>query len=105
MRHVIGASTGGDPGSGGALLLGATADQLLLDGWPVQAHVALRGVHRLGDPEAVVEQVLAERQGGVPMIAAASRCVRGRRMGVAVNLRTFRSIHWIIDRRADSVHP
>ena len=41
---------------------------------PVQAHAALRGVHRLGDAEAVRPEVAAEGEGGVPVDG-------GRRVG------------------------
>ena len=44
----------------------AARDQLL-GGRPVQTHIALRGVHGLGDPQPVAEQVAPERQGGVPV--------------------------------------
>src|ERR1700689_4029317 len=51
-------------GGGGAL--GRARDQL--SGQPPgQAHAALGGVHRLGDREAVVPEVVAEAQGGLPV--------------------------------------
>ena len=65
-EKLISAGPRSDPGP---VLAGegrATGDQLL-GGGPVQAHIALRGVHRLGNPEPVAEEVLPERQGGLPI--------------------------------------
>ena len=64
--QVVGAGAGGDPRAGGPGLGGAAGDQLLRRR-PVQTHVPLGGVHRLGHTQAVAEQVGAERQGGVPV--------------------------------------
>ena len=63
---LVGASTRGNPGSVGLRLLGAAAHQLL-DRVPVQAHVALGGVHGLGHAEAVTEQLPPEGQGRLPV--------------------------------------
>ena len=77
--QVVGAGAGGDPGSGGPGLGGAAGDQLLRRR-PVQTHVPLGGVHRLGHTQAVAEQVGAERQGGVPVDG-------GRRTGDVLGVR------------------
>ena len=47
---------------------------------PVQAHAALRGVHRFGDAEAERPQVPAERDGALPVD-------RGVEPGIAVGQR------------------
>ena len=76
---MVGAGAGGDPGPGGPGLGGAAGDQLLRRR-PVQTHVPLGGVHRLGHTQAVAEQVSAERQCGVPVDG-------GRRTGHVLRVR------------------
>ena len=65
--EVIGAGAAGDlhagPCPGG---LERAADQLP-GAAPVEAHAALRGVHRLGDAEAEVPEIVAKRDGLVPV--------------------------------------
>ena len=51
----------------------------LAGGLRVQAHVALGGVHRVGDAEPPRPQVVAERQGGVPVDGRRGRRARSRR--------------------------
>ena len=51
-------------------------------GRPVQPHAALRGVHRLGDAEAEIPDVLAKRDGPVPVDRGRQpRIVIGERIG------------------------
>jgi hypothetical protein len=64
--ELVGADAAGDPAADRLGLGGAAADQLGR-ARPVQAHAALRGVHRLGDARAVRPQVAAEGEGGVPV--------------------------------------
>jgi hypothetical protein len=65
---VIGARTGRDSCPAGGGLVSAAANELL-NRRPVQPHVALCGVHRLGNTETVTEEVSPKRQCGVPVNA------------------------------------
>ena len=52
---------------------------------PGQAHAALRGVHRLGDPEPVRPQVVAEADRGLPVDALAAAAADGGDVGGRVD--------------------
>src|SRR5687767_12541030 len=55
------------PGSDHAAALGQRAPDKLERVLPVEAHAALRGVHRLGHAEAPGPEVAAVRERGVPV--------------------------------------
>ncbi len=65
-RELVGAGAGGELSADGLRLRHRAPDQLLRRG-PVQAHPALRGVHRLRHPQAVRPQVPAEVQRRLPV--------------------------------------
>ncbi len=79
--EVVGAGAAGDQRAG-AVAGGVerAADQLLRLG-PAEAHAALGGVHRLGDAEAEVPEVVAEAEGARPSRWRASATGRCRRAG------------------------
>ena len=84
--EMIGAGAAGDqrarPVLGG---VERAADQLQR-GRPVDAHAALRGVHRLGDAEPEIPDVVAERDGLVPVD-------RGVEPGIVVGERIGGDVH------------
>ncbi|MCY1517728.1 hypothetical protein D9M68_524250 [compost metagenome] len=80
--QVVGAAARGDERAGHVLRgIERAADQFER-GRPIQAHAALRGVHRLGHAQAQGEQVAAVGDGGVPVDRALQpRVDGGERVG------------------------
>ena len=94
--QVVGAAAGGDQGAGHVARGVERAADQLERGRPVQAHAALRRVHRLGDAEAERPQVAAVGDGRVPVDRGGEPRVDGgqrvgddvrRRVGDAVEAR------------------
>src|SRR4029453_19017641 len=65
-EKLISARAGGDQAAVRASNGSAASDQFF-GGRPIQTHIALRGIHGLGDAQPVAEQVTPEREGGVPV--------------------------------------
>ena len=79
--QLVGAGAAGELAADGLGLGHRAADQLLRRR-PVQAHPALRGVHRLGHAQAVRPQVAAEVQRRLPVqLRRTGRVAAGQRVG------------------------
>ena len=80
--EMIGADAAGDLHARARLRGVERAADQLLRAVPVEPHAALRGVHRLGDAEPEVPEILAERDGLVPVDRGVEpRIVVGERIG------------------------
>ena len=66
-RQMVGAGAASDACAGATLRLAQGTRHQLAGAGPVEAHAALRRIHRLGDAEAQIPKVVAERERFVPI--------------------------------------